>query len=101
MNSDVNLVWCVLKLFRPIWNSSAMEDKSQRPMNDTAEAVPSRKAFPKLLEQFGEDPRVSYSKLDGKWILEDEDGSEWEFNDNLMRWMPSVRKANAKFEFLQ
>lgn len=77
-----------------------MENKSQLTINDTTEAASSRKAFPKLQEQFGEDPRVSYSKLDGKWILEDEDGSEWEFNDSLMRWMPSVRKANAKFEFL-
>ena len=72
-----------------------MEEKTQSSTSDIIGAIPSKKAFPKTQDEFNEDSRVSYSKLDGKWILEAEDGSEWEFNDKLMRWMPSVRKANV------
>ena len=80
---------------------SAMEDKTQSAAYNITPAVSNRQPFPKTHDEFSEDSRVSYSKLDGKWILEAEDGSEWEFNNSLMRWMPSVRKANVKFEFLR
>jgi len=62
---------------------------------DRPEAHPSeqdepRAAFPKSLEEFEHDPRVSFSRLDGKWILEAEDGSEFEYDDALRRWIPVV-----------
>jgi len=56
------------------------------------DGIPTRKPFPHAPEDFENDHRVSYSKLDSKWILEDDtDGSEWEFSDALGKWIPSVR----------
>ncbi|KAI9728622.1 MAG: hypothetical protein M1828_002728 [Chrysothrix sp. TS-e1954] len=52
-----------------------------------------RAAFPQLPEDFEADPRVSYSKLDNKWILEEEDGSEWEFEESRNKWVPSLDEA--------
>ena len=49
-----------------------------------------RVAFPQTPEDFENDPRVSYSKLDDRWILEEDDGSEWEWDANGNRWIPSV-----------
>ena len=49
-----------------------------------------RADFPKSQDDFQNDPRVSYSKLDNKWILEDDDGTEWGFDEGLKRWVPSV-----------
>lgn len=46
--------------------------------------------FPQTPEQFDDDPRVSFSKLDQKWILETEDGAEYEYDAALKRWIPSV-----------
>ena len=47
--------------------------------------------FPKNPEEFDADPRVSFSKLDNKFILEADDGQEYEFDDALKRWVPVVR----------
>lgn len=47
--------------------------------------------FPKSLEEFDADPRVSFSKLDNKFILEADDGQEFEYDDALKRWVPVVR----------
>ena len=58
--------------------------------DDLQRETEARQPFPQNPDEFNKDPRVSYSKLDDKWILEDNDGSEWEFNDKYMRWMPSV-----------
>lgn len=41
-------------------------------------------------EDFDADDRISFSKLDNKFILETEDGEEFEFNDALKRWVPAV-----------
>lgn len=46
---------------------------------DSVERAP----FPQLVDDFESDPRVSFSKLDNNYILEDDDGSEWE-------WQPAV-----------
>jgi len=48
-------------------------------------------AFPKTIDQFESDSRVSYSQLDNKWILEDDNNDEWEFDEAQQRWIPSVR----------
>lgn len=50
-----------------------------------------RVAFPQSEEDFDNDPRVSFSRLENKHILEDDDGSEWEFDNVRKRWIPSVR----------
>jgi HIV Tat-specific factor 1 len=49
-----------------------------------------RTPFPQKESDFGSDTRISYSKVDQKFILEDDDGSEWEFDASLGKWMPSV-----------
>ena len=48
-------------------------------------------AFPQTPDDFENDSRVSYSKLDNKYILEDDGGTEWEFDESLQKWVPSVR----------
>ena len=48
-------------------------------------------SFPKEVEEFDADPRVSFSKLDSKYILETDDGQEYEFDEKLKRWVPVVR----------
>lgn len=69
------------------------------PRNDGFSAV--RVVFPSSVEDFERDPRISFSKLDSKWILEDDDGSEWEFDESLKRWIPSVRPAPAFINSLE
>lgn len=58
------------------------------PPNDSAFAT--RVAFPHTPDDFEQDPRVSFSKLENKYILENDDGSEWEWNDAAQRWIPLV-----------
>jgi len=53
---------------------------------------PSRgSSFPKEPEEFDADPRVSFSKISNKFILEADDGQEYEYDDALKRWVPVVR----------
>ncbi len=52
---------------------------------------PPHSTFPKSPEELDADPRVSFSKLDNKFILEADDGQEFEFDDALKRWIPVVR----------
>ena len=52
------------------------------------EPAPSR--FPQDPSEFDADPRISFSKLDNKFILEADDGQEFEYDDALKRWIPSV-----------
>jgi hypothetical protein len=47
-------------------------------------------SFPRSPSQFDDDPRVSFSKLDNKHILETDDGEEYFFDPILKRWVPSV-----------
>ncbi|KAE8144955.1 hypothetical protein BDV25DRAFT_165683 [Aspergillus avenaceus] len=46
--------------------------------------------FPQDPTEFDSDPRISFSKLDDKFILETEDGQEFEFDTVLKRWIPTV-----------
>ncbi|KAI4248130.1 MAG: hypothetical protein L6R40_001219 [Gallowayella cf. fulva] len=50
----------------------------------------SRPSFPTNPEDFDADDRISFSKLDNKFILEADDGQEFEFDDALKRWVPAV-----------
>ncbi|EEQ85173.1 nuclear mRNA splicing factor-associated protein [Blastomyces dermatitidis ER-3] len=52
-----------------------------------------RASFPQTPDEFDDDYRISYSKLDKKYHLEAEDGSEWEYDDALKRWVPLVDDA--------
>jgi len=53
--------------------------------------TPALSSFPQNPEEFDADPRVSFSKLDSKFILETEEGQQFEFDDGLKRWVPVVR----------
>lgn len=48
-------------------------------------------SFPKSPSSFEEDPRISFSKLSNKYLLETEEGGEYEYDDKLRRWIPVVR----------
>lgn len=48
-------------------------------------------SFPQNPEDFDADPRISFSKLDNKFILELDDEHEYEYDDALKRWVPVVR----------
>ncbi|KAI5283149.1 hypothetical protein KEM54_002362 [Ascosphaera aggregata] len=47
-------------------------------------------SFPRSPSEFDKDYRVSYSKADGKWILEADDGSEYVWDEALRRWGLSI-----------
>jgi hypothetical protein len=49
--------------------------------------------FPTNPEEFDADERISFSKLDNKFVLVQEDGSEFEFDDAIKRWIPVVDEA--------
>lgn len=53
-------------------------------MSDTLE----RESFPTEPLDFDSDPRISFSKLENKWILETEEGAEYEYIQGLKRWVP-------------
>jgi HIV Tat-specific factor 1 len=50
-------------------------------------------AFPTDPEQFDSDERISFSKLDKKFILVQDDGTEFEFDDAIRRWIPVLDEA--------
>lgn len=47
-------------------------------------------SFPKSPSEFDTDPRISFSKLDDKYILETDEGAEYEYDAALKRWIPVV-----------
>ena len=46
--------------------------------------------FPKSPSAFDADPRVSFSKLDDKFLLETDEGTEYEWDDSMKRWIQVV-----------
>jgi HIV Tat-specific factor 1 len=46
--------------------------------------------FPQSPSAFDDDRRVSFSKLDDKYILESDEGTEYEWDSALRRWIPVV-----------
>ncbi len=50
-----------------------------------------RISFPQSPEEFDADPRISFSKISNTFVLEADDGSEYEYDDALKRWVPVVR----------
>jgi len=49
--------------------------------------------FPTNPEEFDSDDRISFSKLDNKFVLVQPDGTEFEFDDAIKRWVPVVDEA--------
>ncbi|EKD12141.1 uncharacterized protein L3040_003347 [Drepanopeziza brunnea f. sp. 'multigermtubi'] len=49
--------------------------------------------FPSNPEEFDSDERISFSKLDNKFLLVQADGAEFEFDDALRKWRPVVDEA--------
>ncbi|ORY66357.1 uncharacterized protein BCR38DRAFT_429988 [Pseudomassariella vexata] len=54
-----------------------------------AEAAPSL-SFPIDPQEFDSDERISFSKLDNKFIAVQDDGTEFEFDAQLKRWIPTL-----------
>ncbi|KAK3336787.1 hypothetical protein B0T19DRAFT_378787 [Cercophora scortea] len=49
--------------------------------------------FPTKPEEFNNDDRISFSKLDSKYIAVQDDGTEYEFDNGLRRWIPIIDDA--------
>lgn len=49
--------------------------------------------FPTDPEEFDSDDRISFSKLDNKFVLVQPDGTEFEFDNAIKRWIPVVDEA--------
>ncbi|KAL3449567.1 nuclear mRNA splicing factor-associated protein [Aspergillus insuetus] len=58
--------------------------------NDATNSPPPFSNFPQDPSEFDSDPRISFSKLDNKFILETEDGQEYSYDTILKRWIPTV-----------
>jgi len=52
--------------------------------------------FPTNPEEFDSDDRISFSKLDNKYLLVQDDGSEFEFDHAIKRWIPVLDEALAE-----
>jgi HIV Tat-specific factor 1 len=46
--------------------------------------------FPQSPSEFDADPRIAFSKVDDKFLLETEEGAEFEWDGALRRWIPVV-----------
>ncbi|KAL4809554.1 hypothetical protein BDV18DRAFT_132327 [Aspergillus unguis] len=64
----------------------------QEPRNDASNSPPGGtfSNFPQDPSDFDSDPRISFSKLDDKFILETDDGQEFSYDTILKRWIPTV-----------
>lgn len=54
----------------------------------------SARNFPTDPSEFDRDPRISFSKLDNKYILETDDGQEFVYDNAIKRWVQSVCLAH-------
>ena len=63
---------------------------------ETSDIQPTRSTFPQEPEEFDADPRISFSKLSNKFLLEAEDGQEFEYDDVLKRWVPVVCPSSSQ-----
>lgn len=51
--------------------------------------------FPQSPSAFDADERISFSRLDHKFLLETEEGNEFEWDTALRRWIPVVGQSHA------
>ncbi|KAK0657124.1 hypothetical protein B0T16DRAFT_400950 [Cercophora newfieldiana] len=49
--------------------------------------------FPTNPDEFDQDERISFSRLDNKYIAVQDDGTEYEFDTGLKRWIPMIDEA--------
>lgn len=52
--------------------------------------------FPTNPEEFDADDRISWSKLDNKFVLVQENGDEFEFNGAVKRWVRVIDESEAE-----
>lgn len=52
-----------------------------------------RAPFPSNPDEFSADHRISYSKESKTFLLEDENGEEWEWLSGPSKWSKTVRKS--------
>ncbi|RKF60953.1 Splicing factor U2AF-associated protein 2 [Erysiphe neolycopersici] len=57
------------------------------------ETKPSETSFPTNPQDFDGDERISFSKIDNKFLLVQSDGSEFFFDEAIKRWVPVVDEA--------
>jgi HIV Tat-specific factor 1 len=57
--------------------------------------------FPQDPSEFDSDPRISFSKVNNKFILETEDDREFEYDAALKRWVQTVRYCPSGGAFLR
>lgn len=62
-------------------------------MNTTATREGAAAAFPTDPSTFDSDDRISFSQLDSKFLLVQDDGSEYEFDNAIKRWIPVLDEA--------
>jgi HIV Tat-specific factor 1 len=65
-------------------------DAGLPPVDDASPPIAASSSFPQTPEEFESDPRISFYKVDQKWVLEADDGSEFEWDGSLKRWIPMV-----------
>lgn len=60
------------------------------------ESNTTRISFPQEKADFADDERISLSKVDNMYHLEDNDGTEWEFNERYQKWIQVVCSLSHK-----
>ena len=68
--------------------------------SEVPEEESSLTGFPTDPSEFDSDPRISFSRLDDRFVLETGDGQEYEYNGVLKRWVLSVSLIHL-FLFIQ
>ena len=69
--------------------AESLAHRALAPPADAMSAV--RVAFPRAEADFEADTRVSYDMANKKWILEEDDGKEFEWVAETQKWIESVR----------
>lgn len=68
----------------------ALKNPDDQPTTAPPAPEPAIRNFPTDPAEFDSDPRISFSKVDNKFILETEDGQEFEYDTGLKRWVLTV-----------
>jgi hypothetical protein len=66
-------------------------DAGRQRVDDASQSIVPSSSYPQDPDEFERDPRISFYKVDQKWVLEADDGSEFEWDASLKRWIPVVR----------
>ncbi|KAK4162115.1 splicing factor u2af-associated protein 2 [Cladorrhinum sp. PSN259] len=82
------------ELCRPLrcvrYDTLIVTQKSHRNFNIAMAQEAEYWSFPTNKEDFDQDDRISFSKLDNKYIAVQDDGTEYEFDEGLKRWVPMI-----------